>query len=354
MAASGPGIEVQTLAGRDLPDRLDHLEAFALRSGRLELTRHPRWLLVLQQGLGQVPYCLEVRHGDLSQGFLPLVYVSSMLFGKFLVSMPYLNYGGPNTDDRGVEQALLSEAVHLAELLRVRYLEIREVHTLEHKALAPQATSKVHMRLALPDKAETLWKALDAKVRNQVRKGQKSGLEFAWGGEELLGEFYAVFSRNMRDLGTPVYSQELFRATLEQFPQRAELGIVRSGKTAIAGCLLLHGWGVTEVPSASSLREYNSTCANMLLYWHMLERSILRGQSDFDFGRSSPDSSTYRFKKQWGAEPYPSVWHHYLRHGTVGDVRPNNPKYERLVRMWQKMPVWMSRLLGPWIVSGIP
>ena len=138
-------------------------------------------------------------------------------------------------------------------------------------------------------------------MRNQVRKGEKSGLTVARGGEELLPDFYSVFSRNMRDLGTPVYGAGLFAAALRQFPSDAELFVVRAERTPVAAALLLHGPGVTEVPSASSLRQYNHTCANMLLYWNLLERAVERGQAVFDFGRSTIDGPTYRFKKQWGA-----------------------------------------------------
>ena len=35
---------------------------------------------------------------------------------------------------------------------------------------------------------------------------------------ELLDGFYAVYARNMRDLGTPVYSKRFFRNILEVFP----------------------------------------------------------------------------------------------------------------------------------------
>ena len=92
----------------------------------------------------------------------------------------------------------------------------------------------------------------------------------------------------------------------------------------------------------------------MLLYWTMLERSIARGQTEFDFGRSSPDSPTFRFKKQWGAEPHQAVWNHYVRKGHATDMRPTNPKYGRAVRIWQKLPLSLTRLMGPFIVRGIP
>src|SRR5207249_4581359 len=125
-----------------------------------------------------------------------------------------------------------------------------------------KVNGKVHMRLALQQKAGQLWAGFDAKVRNQVRRAQKNSLSAVWGGEELLPEFYDVFSRNMRDLGTPVYGRSLFRAVLRHLPGDAELCVVRLDRKAVAAGLLLHGRGVSEVPSASSLRAFNATNAN--------------------------------------------------------------------------------------------
>jgi hypothetical protein len=132
------------------------------------------------------------------------------------------------------------------------------------------------------------------------------------------------------------------------------LCVVRTGRKPIAAALLLHGQGVSEVPSASSLRAFNSTNANMLLYWNLLQRAVERGQTVFDFGRSSTDSNTYRFKKQWGAVGHPAEWQYYRRSGQLADVRPDNPRYQRWIRIWQKMPLWLTRLIGPRIVRGIP
>src|SRR5437763_11903974 len=126
------------------------------------------------------------------------------------------------------------------------------------------------MRLPLPPTTEELRDSLSAKVRNQVRKGEKNGLSVTWGGEELLPGFYAVFSENMRDLGTPVYGRRLFRSILEHFQNHAEICLVRSFTEPVAAGLVLHGWGVSEVASASSLRTFNYTCANMLMYWELL------------------------------------------------------------------------------------
>lgn len=340
--------------GPGLLARLPDLDAYVLRGAETPLSCLPGWLSVFSKAFGHVPYCLEAVNGGQTCGLLPLAYVRSFLFGRFLVSLPYLNYGGVQADNAQIAGQLVDEAVALADRLKVRYLELRHQQPLEHPSLVERTQGKVQMRLSLPDSLSKLWDALSPKVRNQVRKGQKNDLRTVWGGEDLLGEFYEVFSRNMRDLGTPVYGRSLFRAILARFEDRAEFCLVRSGTQPVAAALLLHGYGITEVPSASSLREFNPSCANMLMYWNLLERAVQRGQKVFDFGRSTMDGNTYRFKKQWGAQPSPAHWQYHSPAGTLECVRPDNPRYERLIRLWQRMPVWLSRQIGPAVVRGIP
>ena len=346
--------EVRTHAGAALESEVARLAGYVRDAGAVALSRDPAWLLVLRDGLGHVPYCLEAVEGGRTRGVLALAFVHSWLFGRFLVGLPYLNSGGVVADDDGATRLLIGEARRLADELDVKYLELRHERVLEHPAITDTVNGKVHMRLPLPRTAGQLWDGFAAKVRNQVRKGRKNALEAAWGGEELLPEFYAVFARNMRDLGTPVYGRRLFQCVLRRFPDRAELCVVRAGKQPVAAALLLHGKGVTEVPSASSLRAFNPTSANMLLYWHLLQRAVERGQTVFDFGRSTPEGGTFRFKKQWGALPVLAEWQYYRRRGEVSAVRPENPRYQRLIRLWQKLPVCVTRLLGPAIVRGIP
>ncbi|MCA9065079.1 MAG: hypothetical protein KDA96_18550, partial [Planctomycetaceae bacterium] len=96
------------------------------------------------------------------------------------------------------------------------------------------------------------------------------------------------------------------------------------------------------------------TSCNMLMYWHALQRSIELGQKAFDFGRSTPGCGTHRFKQQWGAEEFPAVWQYYSRQGKITDARPSGGKYDQMIRLWKKLPVWVTRLIGPTIVRGIP
>lgn len=351
---SAPGYVVNVVCGPELGDRLPIWREFVLRDSATPLSMRPDWLKVVQQGLRHIPFGIEVVADGRLLGFLPLALIKSWLFGRFLVSMPFLNYGGPIADSDLAEQLLLDRAAQLADEQRVRFLEVRATKDFSHFALPNRLSTKMHMRLALPSKGEVLWKQLDAKVRNQIRKGQKGEFSVAWGGVELLPDFYQVFARNMRDLGTPVYGRPLFRAILETFPDAAEFCVVHLRRQVVASALLLHGREITEVPCASSLREFNSTNANMLMYWHLLQRGIERRQSVFDFGRSTVDSNTYRFKKQWGATPTPAVWQYYLRTGDLGQMRPENRRFDLMKRAWQRLPLSMAGLLGPKIVRGIP
>jgi len=267
--------------------------------------------------------------------------------------MPFLNYGGVLADDQEVERALLDAAVQEVTRFGGSHLELR--HERQHFAGQPSRRHKVAMRLALEASTDAQWARLDRKVRNQVRKAEKSGLTSAGGGAELLDEFYQVFARNMRDLGTPVYGRRWFLEVLTAFPDSTRLFVVRHAGRPVAASLVHWYAGTAEVPWASSLRESNPLCANVLLYWQMLRAAIERGDRTFDFGRSTPDEGTYHFKKGWGAEPRDLVWEYWTAGGRqLPDMGPANPKFGLAIRAWQRLPVRVATALGPHVVRNIP
>ena len=314
------------------------------------------WLHALNRGLGHRTILLTAKASSGQHiGFLPLALVQSPLFGRFLVSLPYLNSGGVCSFHPEAAIALVDRAVELADELDVKHLELRHEVPIEHPKLTVSRTDKVHMRLALPESPEALMKSYKSKLRSQVKKTSENPFELVFGGEELLMEFYNVFATNMRDLGTPVYSKRLFQSILGCFgSESAELAVVRLHGRAIAGALLIHKHATSQVPSASSLRAFNTTGANLWMYSRLLDRAILKGSRLFDFGRSSLDSGTYKFKEQWGARAYPAVWQYYVRKGNPADMRPDSAGKQKLIKTWQKLPVWLTKLIGPSIVRGIP
>jgi FemAB-related protein (PEP-CTERM system-associated) len=218
----------------------------------------------------------------------------------------------------------------------------------------PQLPARQHKVTMLLRLAEGMWERLDRKVRNQIRKAQKSGLTVVSGGGELLDEFYQVFARNMRDLGTPVYPRRLFAEVLHAFPGRAALHVVRLEGRPVAGGLTYRTRGTVEVPWASSVRDYNTLCPNHLLYWHICESAAGAGCEVLDFGRSTPGEGTFKFKEQWGASPVPLHWEYrMLRDGSLPNLSPTNPNYRLMIEPRKRLPLPVATAIGPHIVRNI-
>ena len=311
------------------------------------------WKSVIERVFGHRTLYVAAMRGGRVSGVLPLVLFRSALFGRFAVSLPFLNDGGVLADDTETASALLAHATGEARTFGASHVELR--HRARQFEALPHRNHKLGLTRPLPATAEELWTSLDRKVRNQVRKAQKESLVAVSGGLELLDEFYPIFAENMRDLGTPVYSRALFRAVLETFPSRARVFVVRHSAVPAAAGVAISARGSVLVPWASSLRRFRQLCPNMLLYWSMLEHAIAIGASRFDFGRSSPDSGTHQFKVQWGATAEPLHWEYVmLRGGEPPDQGPRNPKYQKAIDLWARLPLPLANLCGPAIVRHIP
>ena len=93
----------------------------------------------------------------------------------------------------------------------------------------------------------------------------------------------------------------------------------------------------------------------MLLYWTVFKFACDRSFKTFDFGRSTPDEGTYRFKEQWGAKPVPLYWYYWIgKGGELPELNPKNPKYRVAIAMWKKLPVSVTKVVGPSIVRNLP
>lgn len=285
-------------------------------------------------------------------GVLPLVRVRSPLFGHYLVSMPFVNYGGPLGTAAAV-RSLAAAAVKLADDGGVKLLELRSRVELPLEMTASHR--KITVVLDLPPEAERLWKALPAKVRSQVRRPQKEGVEVRFGPDQV-GPFFKVFAHHMRDLGTPTHSRALFEAVRDVFGADAWFGCAYVGERPVA-CGAGFVWeGEFEMTWASALSEYNRIAPNMLLYWSFMERAIEHGLGLFNFGRCSPGVGTHRFKRQWGSRDEQLWWYQHAPGGTVerATPSPDSGTWAWGPRVWRKLPVTLANVLGPRVVKYIP
>src|SRR5450759_2632793 len=162
------------------------------------------WRKVVEKSFGhRTMYLAATNRNNKICGVLPFVQMKSMLFGNFLVSLPFFNYGGLLISDDSAASMLLNASRKMLSGTGVNHIEFRHIKKYDDVEVTKQ--HKVTMILNLKKNEEEQWNGLDAKVRNQVRKAEKSGLQTVMGRVELLDGFYEVFCRNMRDLGTPVY-----------------------------------------------------------------------------------------------------------------------------------------------------
>jgi FemAB-related protein (PEP-CTERM system-associated) len=327
--------------------------AYARQNPAASIYHRIEWRALIRRTFGHSGYYFLARNsnGNIT-GILPLIRLKSRLFGDFLVSMPYFNYGGAIADSPAVELRLMQAANEHAQRLGVRHVEYRD--DIPRNGY-PVRAEKVNMILPLPDTQEILWQGFTSKLRSQVKRPRRENPRVHCGGIEYLEDFYSVFARNMRDLGTPVYGKRFFLNILDSFPEESRIIVIRlNNRPVAAGFLMDHG-DMLEIPWASTVRDINRLSMNMLLYWEVLKLAIAEKHRYFDFGRSSMDSGTFHFKQQWGAQPKRLHWHYWLRDAEeLPMLNPANPRYALMINLWKKLPLQVSKWLGPAIVKNLP
>jgi FemAB-related protein (PEP-CTERM system-associated) len=325
------------------------------------LTRQPGWTVfhrhawkgVIERVFGH--RCEYLAATDLAgglKGILPLVEVRSLLFGRYLVSMPFVSYGGPLGSDAAVA-ALTQAAVELAGADRCKLLELRSRTPLPVEL--PVSHRKVTVVLDLhPGAPERLWQAIGSKVRSQVKRPQKEGVEVRFGPDQIE-PFFRVFAHHMRDLGTPTQSLRFFQAMRDALGDAMWAGCAWYQGSPVAGGIGFRWGDEFEMTWASSLVAHQKIAPNMLLYWAFMERCAREGVELFNFGRCTPGAGTHRFKRQWGSRDEQLWWYQHTGSGVeAATPSPDDSRYSWGPRLWRHLPVPLATALGPRIVRGIP
>ena len=322
---------------------------------KLSLPSHnPAWLKAIELSFGHNSFILCARdtHGNIIGG-IAITEMKSFLFGHFGASTPYLNYGGPLTEYFNVAKKLTQELKNVCNKLNLSHIEIRSLTP----NLAPNPSNKkVSMLLKLPTSNSELDKNLGSKLRAQLKKADENFFSFSIGKENLFSDFYAVFSQHMRDLGTPVYSKKWFLTILNYPNLAARIIIVYHKGRPVSCAMVIAHRNILEIPWASTLKSANKLNANMWMYRKILEVAIQENFDFFDFGRSTKEAKTHKFKKQWGSLEVQHYWYFISDHNdrNLTELNPDNPKLKLLINLWKKLPIFLSNFIGPKIVRGIP
>jgi serine/alanine adding enzyme len=344
-------------------------DAFVAADGGSSFCHLSAWPRVFAETLGLDTLFLWTGPPDAPTGALPLVRMPTLTGKRVLISVPYLNYGGPLGTDAG-RRALGRAAVERARQEGAARVELRtrsapgpDAGPHEHPELAADlaadlapelapARDKVTVCLDLPDDAGVLFEdRFRAKLRSQIRRPLKEDMETRFGPDQV-DAFYAVFRENMRDLGTPVLPRRFFTMLPEVFGEGVDVGVVYHEGRPVAGGCGFHWRDEFEMTWASSLRAFNRQAPNMLLYWRFMERAIEAGRRTFNFGRSTPGEGTHRFKLQWGGEDEPLHWRQWPAEARGPDA--DAPFFRLATRVWRRLPLPVAGFLGPRLARRIP
>jgi serine/alanine adding enzyme len=309
------------------------------------------WRRVIEHVHGHECIYLTARDaGGALVAVLPLVRVRSLPFGHFIVSMPFLNYGGPLGRDDAV-RVLADEAVTIARASGARLLELRSAQQLPLDL--PVSHRKITVLLDLvPGAPEKVFAGFRAKLRSQIRRPQKEGVAVRFGPEQAA-PFYRVFAEHMRDLGTPAQPKALFDAIAAEFGADVWFGCAYFGDTPVAGGCGFAWDGQFEMTWASALVRYNAIAPNMALYWAFIERAAAARLAVFNFGRCTAGSGTHRFKQQWGGRDQQLFWYQSAQ-GMSATPSPDDGAYAWGPRLWKHLPTALATALGPRIVRYLP
>ena len=313
---------------------------FEWRSVNHECFRHPTAYLAAVEGGALV-------------GIFPLVQVKSRLFGNIACSLPFVNYGGPCADRPDIQTALLDAGRVTADTWGVEYVEIRSRRHLGDGL--PASEHKVSMTLGLEPDANKIWDGFSSGHRQSIRKGYKNGFTARFGGAELLDDFFIVFSETWRDLGTPTYSKRYFEKIVSVFGPDLRLAVVYHDQEPAAAAFDGLHQGTVEGMWLGIRTKHRNQLAGYVLYWELIKNACERGYQRFHLGRSTAESGAEMFKKKWNAQTEPLYWHYILRsRRDIPLLNVNNPKYRLAISTWQRLPVALTQVVGPFIARSIP
>ncbi len=285
------------------------------------------------------------------EAVLPLFLVSNPLVGRILLSSPFAVYGGILASNIEAASAMRARVEELGRDLKVQYVELRNWHESQCGAWA-RVSRYVTFLKDMETDGEAILGALPRETRRMTRRAIENGFDISFT-RDLTG-FDPLYAANLRKLGTPAFPSKYFRTLLEEYPQ-ADVMELRLGEKLVAAVLsLYHGDTVLPYYGASD-PEQNRANPNNMMYFGLMREARARGLRRFDFGRSKLGSGAHLFKSHWGMEerelPYEVL---LVKRRELPNFSPANPKFDLAIRLWRRLPLPLTRIIGPWLIRLFP
>lgn len=309
------------------------------------------WGRAIEKTFGHKAYYLAAVRGQDMLGILPLIHVKSRLFGQSLVSNAFAVYGGPVAVSEDAHAVLDGAAWGLAEKLGIKVLEYRNQQRLRPDWVSKSETYATFKR-GLAGSSEDNLKAIPRKQRAEVRKSLEKNLDVLI--DRDADRHFAVYAESVRNLGTPVFPKSLFRNLLETYGDEANvLTVMHEGKP-VSSVLSLYFRNEVLPYYGGGLSQARELRGNDHMYWMLMEHARERGCTSFDFGRSKYGTGAFSFKKNWGFEATPLHYEFKLATGgQMPDINPLNPKYKAMVAIWQRLPLPLANIMGPFVSRAL-
>jgi FemAB-related protein (PEP-CTERM system-associated) len=312
------------------------------------------WRKTIQQTFHYPSYSLIAMQDGRVAGIVPLFYVRNPLIGKALISSPFAVYGGALFDSPAVGLAFRDRLRSLANTLSVDYVELRNQYADQCLDFA-RIDRYVTFTRDLAPGDDAILQGIPRKTRYIVRRSLKEGFLTRQRGHEFK-EFEKLYTANLRRLGTPAFPRKHFANLLANFGKMADIREVLLGERVVAAVLTLYFRGQVFPYYGASDAAYNAQAPSTYMYFDLMRSTAGDGYTYFDFGRSKKFSGgSYDFKSHWGMEvrdlPYEML---LVGRKQLPNYTPNNPAFRAPIALWRRVPLWITRLIGPHLVRLVP
>ncbi len=311
-----------------------------------------RWRRAVEDAFGHRAHYLMARDGGRLEGILPLFEVTGLLGGRALISIPYAVYGGLCANSPAAGRELLEAATALARERKAAYIELRQRQDLGLDL--PTKALYVTFVRQISDSEEANFQIIPRKQRRMVRQGAKHGLRVEISPDHF-DAFYDIYARSLHNLGSPVFPRALLRGVLAHFDKDCDLLTVWHGNRMVAGVMSLYYEDAVMPYYGGARQEAFTYAVNDFMYWELMCHAARRGCRLFDFGRSREGTGPYHFKRHWGFEPAPLPYQYVmLREGALPNLSPSNPRFQLATRVWKRLPLSVTKAVGPLLARHLP
>ncbi len=307
------------------------------------------WIKTIEESYNLKPFIVALIDEKKILNAIPFMLIKSNLFGKKLVSMPYGDYGGflsPTKVDW-----ILKKLEDIAKENDVDYVEIRGPD-LNLKSFKKKVTY-YNFILDLKKPLNDIWKSFDKKVRNSIRKAEKNNVKVVKGTRKELEEFYRLYLKTMKKLGSPPHSFDFFDNVFKFCSKNVKLFFAESDNKKIAASIFfLHEKKIYYWKNVSDA-NYLHLRPNDLILFRMIEWGKRKNYESLDFGRARMHTGGFLFKKRWGGKMY-ELKYYYRIYKDCEIPDPEEEKYKFLGGLWKSLPIFLIKRLGPNIRKNFP